>query len=97
LVRSPTTASRDGVGEIVRGYEANGLQGLCAPKNTPSEIVDKLNTEINLMVADPNFKGRLAEFGNTVLSGSPAVFGKLMMDDTEKWASIIRTANIKPG
>jgi tripartite-type tricarboxylate transporter receptor subunit TctC len=70
---------------------------LCAPKNTPTEIIDKLNKEINLMVADSNFKRRLAEFGNTVLSGWPADFGKLMMDDTEKWASIIRAANIKPG
>jgi tripartite-type tricarboxylate transporter receptor subunit TctC len=85
------------VGEAVRGYEASGLQGLCAPKNTPTEIIDKLNKEINLMVADSNFKRRLAEFGNTVLSGWPADFGKLMMDDTEKWASIIRAANIKPG
>jgi tripartite-type tricarboxylate transporter receptor subunit TctC len=70
------------VGEFVQGYEANGLQGLCAPKNTPAEIIDKLNKEINLMVADANFRGRLAEFGNTVLSGSPAEFGKLMVDDT---------------
>jgi len=85
------------IGEFVRGYETSGLQGLCAPKNTPTEIIEKLNREINLMVADPNFRGRLAEFGNTVLSGSPADFGKLMMDDSEKWASIIRAANIKPG
>ena len=73
------------------------MQGLCAPKNTPTEIIDKLNKEINLMVADANFRGRLAEFGNAVLSGSPADFGKLMVDDSEKWARIIRTANIKPG
>jgi tripartite-type tricarboxylate transporter receptor subunit TctC len=73
------------------------LQGLCAPKNTPTEVIDKLNKEINLLVADQNFRGRLAEFGNTVLSGSPADFGKLMVDDSEKWARIIRTANIKPG
>jgi tripartite-type tricarboxylate transporter receptor subunit TctC len=85
------------VGEFVAGYEANGLQGLCAPKNTPTEVIDKLNKEINLLVADQNFRGRLAEFGNTVLSGSPADFGKLMVDDSEKWARIIRTANIKPG
>jgi len=96
-MRSSLLPDVPAVGEIVRGYEANGLQGLCAPKNTPGEIVDKLNREINLMVADPNFKGRLAAFGNTVLSGSPAAFSKLMMDDTEKWAGIIRAANIKPG
>jgi len=96
-MRSSLLPDVPAVGEFVRGYEANGLQGLCAPKNTPAEIVDKLNREVNLMVADPNFKGRLAEFGNTVLSGSPAAFGKLMMDDTEKWAGIIRAANIKLG
>jgi tripartite-type tricarboxylate transporter receptor subunit TctC len=72
------------------------LQGLCAPKSTSSEIIDKLNKEINVMLVDPNFKGRLAEFGNTVLPGSRGDFGKLMMDDTEKWARIIRTADIKP-
>jgi len=68
-----------------------------APKSTSSEIIDKLNEEISVMLVDPNFKGRLAEFSNTVVSGSPADFGKLMMDDTEKWARIIRAANIKPG
>jgi len=96
-MRSSLLAEVPTVGEFVRGYEAGGLQGLCAPKNTPAEIIDKLNKAINVMVADPNFRGRLAEFGNTVLSGSPADFGKLMMDDTEKWAGIIRAANIKPG
>jgi tripartite-type tricarboxylate transporter receptor subunit TctC len=70
---------------------------LCAPKNTPTGIIEKLNNEINLMVADPNFQGRLSEFGNTVLSGSPADFGKLVTDDSEKWAGVIRAANIKPG
>jgi tripartite-type tricarboxylate transporter receptor subunit TctC len=85
------------VGEFVPGYETSGLQGLCAPKNTPIEIIEKLNKEINLMVADSTFKERLAEFGNTVLSGSPADFGKLMADDTEKWTRIIRAANINPG
>jgi tripartite-type tricarboxylate transporter receptor subunit TctC len=73
------------------------LQGFCAPKNTPAGIIEKLNKEINLMVADPNFQDRLAEFGNTVLSGSPADFGKHLMDDSEKWAGIIRAANIRPG
>jgi tripartite-type tricarboxylate transporter receptor subunit TctC len=96
-MRSSLLPDIPAVGEFVRGYEANGLQGLCAPKNTPAGVIDKLNREINLMVADSNFERQLAEFGNTVLSGSPTDFGKLMMDDTEKWASIIRAANIKPG
>ena len=65
------------------------------PKNTPTEIVDKLNKEINAGLADPKMKARLAELGATTLPGSPADFGKLIADETEKWAKVIR-ANIKP-
>ena len=83
------------VGEFVAGYEANGWQGLGAPKNTPADIVDKLNTEINAALADPKMKARLADLGGTVLAGSPGDFGKLIADETEKWAKVIRAANIK--
>jgi tripartite-type tricarboxylate transporter receptor subunit TctC len=83
------------VGDFVLGYEASGFGGIGAPKNTPAEIVDKLNKEINAALTDPNMKTRLAELGGTVLPGSPADFGKLIADDTEKWGDVIRAAGIK--
>jgi tripartite-type tricarboxylate transporter receptor subunit TctC len=70
--------------------------GFGAPKNTPAEIVVKLNKEINAGLADPRMKARLADLGATVLALSPADFGKLIADDTEKWGKVIRAANIKP-
>lgn len=84
------------VGEFVPGYEASSIFGLGAPRNTPAEIVDKLNNEINAALADPKFKARLANLDGTVLGGSPADFGKLIADETEKWGKVIRAANIKP-
>jgi tripartite-type tricarboxylate transporter receptor subunit TctC len=84
------------VGDFVPGYEASAVFGLGAPRNTPAEIVAKLNTEANAALADPKLKARLADLGGTVLAGSPADFGKLIADDTEKWAKVIRAANIKP-
>jgi tripartite-type tricarboxylate transporter receptor subunit TctC len=83
------------VGEFVPGYEASGWSGLGAPKATPAEIVEKLNKEINAALADPKIQTRLADLGGTPLVGSPADFGKLIADDTEKWARVIRAANIK--
>jgi tripartite-type tricarboxylate transporter receptor subunit TctC len=85
------------VGDFVPGYEASTWQGLGAPGNTPAEIVDKLNKEINAALTDPKIKARLADLGGTVLSGSPADFGRLIADETEKWGKVIRAANIKPG
>ena len=70
--------------------------GIGAPKNTPAEIIDKLNKEINAALADPKIKARLADLGGTALAGSPADFGKLIADETEKWGKVIRAANIKP-
>jgi tripartite-type tricarboxylate transporter receptor subunit TctC len=84
------------VGEFVPGYEANQWFGIGAPKNTPAEIVDKLNQEINAALADPNLKARLAESGGMVLGGSPAEFGKFITEETDKWGQVIRAANIKP-
>jgi tripartite-type tricarboxylate transporter receptor subunit TctC len=78
------------VGEFVPGYEASGWNGVGAPKNTPTEIVDKLNKEINAGLADPNIKARLADLGGTPLAGSPADFGKLVADETEKWAKVVK-------
>ena len=66
------------------------------PNNTPAEIVDKLNRQINFALADPRLRARLAELGGTVLPGSPTDFGKLIADETEKWGKVIRRANIKP-
>ena len=84
------------VGDFVPGYEASTFHGMGAPRNTPPEIVDKLNKEINAALADPNMKARLADLGGTVLVGSPADFGKLMTDDTGKWSKVIKFADIKP-
>ena len=78
------------------GYEASSWHGLGAPKNTPTEIVDKLSKEVNAALADPSMKARLTELGGTVLASSPADFAKFIADGSEKWAKIIRTANIKP-
>jgi tripartite-type tricarboxylate transporter receptor subunit TctC len=83
------------VGEFVPGYEASAVWGVGAPRNTPAEIVDKLNKEINAGLADPKIKARL-ELGGTVLPGSPADFGKLIAEETEKWAKVVKFANIKP-
>ena len=74
------------VGEILPGYEASAWFGVGAPKATPTEIVEKLNKEINAALADPNMKARLADLGGTALAGSPADFEKLIADETEKWA-----------
>jgi tripartite-type tricarboxylate transporter receptor subunit TctC len=84
------------VGEFVPGYEASSIFGLGAPKNTPAEIIDKLNTEINAALADPKFKARLADLDGTVLGGTPADFGKLIANETEKWGKVVKFANIKP-
>ena len=84
------------VAEFVPGYEASNWFGVGAPKATPAEIVEKLNEEINAGLADPKIKARLAELGAVVLAGSPADFGKLIAEDTEKWAKVIKSAGIKP-
>ena len=84
------------VSEFVPGYEASQWFGIGAPKNTPAEIVDKLNQEINAALADPNMKARLAESGGMVLASSPADFGKFIAEETEKWAKVIKSAGLKP-
>jgi len=84
------------IGEYVPGYEANSVFGLGAPRNTPTEMIDKLSKEINAALADREFKARLAHLDGTALGGSPADFGKLIADETKKWRKVIRLANIKP-
>ena len=85
------------VGEFVPGYEASSVYGLGAPKKTPTEIVDKLNREINAGLADPKMKARFADSGRTVLAVSPADFGKLIADETEKWAKVVSSAAHQAG
>jgi tripartite-type tricarboxylate transporter receptor subunit TctC len=84
------------VAEFVPGYEASAWLGVGAPKNTPAEIIDKLNKEINAALADPKMKERLADLGGAVLAGSPADFGKLIVEETGKWAKVVKFAGIKP-
>jgi len=84
------------VAEFVPGYEASSIFGFGAPRNTPAEIIDKLNKEINAGLADPKIKGRLADLYGTALGGSPADFGKLLAEETEKWGKVIRAADIRP-
>jgi tripartite-type tricarboxylate transporter receptor subunit TctC len=83
------------VSEFVPGFEATGWYGVGAPKNTPAELIDRLNKEINAGLADPKIKARLADLGGDVLALSAADFGRLIADETEKWAKVIRAANIK--
>ena len=97
-----TTATRSSVlpdiptvAEFVPGYESSFWTGVGAPKNTPAEIVDKLNKEMNATLADPKFKARLADLGGTALSGSPVDFGKLIAEETEKWGKVVKFAGIK--
>ena len=84
------------VSEFIPGFEASNWFGVAAPKNTPLEIIDKLNKEINVALAEPKIKARLADLGATALAGSPADFGKLISEEAEKWGKVIRAANIRP-
>ncbi len=83
------------VAEFVPGFEASSWFGIAAPKATSAEIIDRLNRETNAGLADPTIKARLADMGGMLLSGSPADFGKLIADETQKWSQVIRAANIK--
>jgi tripartite-type tricarboxylate transporter receptor subunit TctC len=84
------------VSEFVPGYESSSWYGVGAPRNTPAEIVDELNKEINAALADPTMKARLADLGGTVIPGSPADFGKLIADETEKWSKVVKLSGAKP-
>jgi tripartite-type tricarboxylate transporter receptor subunit TctC len=93
--RSEVLPDVPAVEESVPGYDASGWFGICAPKATPAAIIDKLNTAINATVAEPDTRARLVAVGVRPLSMTAAEFGKLIADDTEKWAKVIRLANIK--
>jgi tripartite-type tricarboxylate transporter receptor subunit TctC len=84
------------VGDFISGYEASAVFGIVAPKNTAVETIDRLNKEINAALADPKIKARLAQLGGMVLSGSPADFGKLIADETEKWGKVVKFSGAKP-
>jgi tripartite-type tricarboxylate transporter receptor subunit TctC len=97
-----TTATRSAalpdvptVGSFVPGYEASAVHGVGAPRNTPAEIVDKLNREINATLVEPAIKARLADMGATLLPGSPADFGKLIAEETEKWGKVVKFSGAK--
>jgi tripartite-type tricarboxylate transporter receptor subunit TctC len=94
--RSEALPSIPTLAEFVPGYEASAWFGVGAPRNTPAEIVDTLNREINAALTDPKMKERLADLGGTVLLGSPADFGKLIVEETEKWAKVVKFSGAKP-
>ena len=94
--RSETLPDLPTVGEFVPGYEVSALYGIGAPKGTPAEVIGKLNKEINAGLADPKIKTRLEDLGGTPMPMMPDEFGKMIAEDTEKWAKVIRAANIKP-
>lgn len=95
--RSQALPHLPAMAEFLPGYESTSFEGLGAPKNTPTEIIAKLNEAINAALADPNFKARLSDLGGQTFSGSPAEFGKFLVDETDKWAKVIKFAGIKPG
>jgi tripartite-type tricarboxylate transporter receptor subunit TctC len=93
--RAETLPDIPTVGEFVPGYEASVWFGVGAPRNTSPDVVDRLSREINAGLADPKMKARLAELGATILPGSPADFGKLIADETEKWGKVVKFTGIK--
>jgi tripartite-type tricarboxylate transporter receptor subunit TctC len=96
VTRSPILPDVPALSETLPGYEASASFGVGAPKNTPSQIIDKLNEAINAGLVDPKFKARLADLGGTVLAGSPADFGKLIAEETEKWGKVVKFSGAKP-
>jgi tripartite-type tricarboxylate transporter receptor subunit TctC len=94
-MRSEALLDLPTVSEFVPGYEISAWYGVGAPKGTPTEVINKLNREINEILVDPKAKAQLADLGGAALVGSPADFGKLIADETEKWTKVIRPLNIK--
>jgi tripartite-type tricarboxylate transporter receptor subunit TctC len=94
-IRSETLPDLPTIAEFVPGYEASAWFGVGAPRNTPAEVVDKLNTEINASVADPKLKARLVDLGGIALTGSPADFTRLIGEETVKWAKVVKFSGAK--
>jgi tripartite-type tricarboxylate transporter receptor subunit TctC len=95
--RLPVLPDTPALADFVPGYEATNWYGIVVPHNTPADIVNQLNHEINTGLADPKIHGRLVDLGGTVLALSPTEFGKLIADETEKWSRVVRQAHITPG
>jgi tripartite-type tricarboxylate transporter receptor subunit TctC len=95
VMRSDALPNVPAVAEFVSGYEASTWYGLCAPKGTPIEVVERLNKEVNSALAGSNLKARLADLGAEPLSMTPAEFKKLVTDETEKWGKVVKVAGIK--
>jgi tripartite-type tricarboxylate transporter receptor subunit TctC len=94
--RSEALPDLPAIADFLPGYEAILLNGIGAPRNTPADVIEKLNKEISAIVTDPGMRARLADLGNQPLAMTPAEFGKLLADETEKWGNLIRTAHLKP-
>jgi tripartite-type tricarboxylate transporter receptor subunit TctC len=93
--RSPQLPDIQAIGETVKGYEASALFGMGAPSKTPPEIIEKLNKEVNAVLAEPAMKAKLIELGGEPLIGSPEAFGKMIADETEKWEKVVKFAGVK--
>ena len=83
------------IAETVPGYESSSLFGVGAPKGTPPEVIDRLNREVNAALADPAIKARLVDLGGILIGGTPDTFRKLLVEDTERWAKVIKAAGVK--
>jgi tripartite-type tricarboxylate transporter receptor subunit TctC len=94
--RSPVLPEIPVIGDFVSGLETSGWFGIVAPKTTPTGVIERLNKEINAALADPTIRARFADLGATVVPGSPSEFGKLIADDTDKWAKTVKFVGIKP-
>jgi tripartite-type tricarboxylate transporter receptor subunit TctC len=95
-MRSDALPDVAAVSDFLPGYEASSVYGIGAPRTTPAEVVEKLNKEVNTILADPKAMARLAELGGMALPGSPADFGKLIADETEKWARVVKFSGARP-
>jgi tripartite-type tricarboxylate transporter receptor subunit TctC len=93
--RSPVVPDIPAVAELVAGYEASQLYGVGAPRNTPAEVIDKLNKEVNVILAEPAAKARLADLGMTTVGGTPAQFGKFIAEETERWGKVVKFSGAK--
>jgi len=94
--RSPALPDVPTVGATVPGYEANTWYGVVAPRGTPTDVIDKLNAEINAALADPGMKARFADLGGIAMAMSPAEFGTMIAGETEKWGRVVKFAGMKP-
>ncbi len=95
VARSPVLPDVPALGETLPGYEASAWFGLCGPMRMPAEVIEKLNKEVNVSIADPKLQAQLANLGGTALGGSPADFAKLISDEVKKWSRVILAANMK--